>query len=250
MYSVIQKNQYVDLVFLSKDWDREDYYLNYVRSDKWNPDEILNEIYGIPIKKPVSLQSFTSHDYYDSQENFILQFEDQNKVFHLTLCGFSQKFTEGKCSKCPKTTFNLDPQGESCMKCTDHKEFFNHNDTMRHVRDGVCYGYQPKPDYPDYEGDKKKAGVFTSDIFDFDSCRGAAGCIAGKTCIILAILALAGVFGYMIYYWVNPCCTSSGCDCSRGTCCNNGSQASRRAAKLQKTQCGNSEEGAFFVILR
>jgi len=96
-------------LYVTKAWKENDnengrereFHLNILRIDRWNPAQILYEVHNIPILKPKRLEVLRSDDWSKQAEEFVLQFEGENKAYAMPLCSFSQYLHEGReCKPC------------------------------------------------------------------------------------------------------------------------------------------------------
>lgn len=79
---MIERWHHADILFSTVD-SKGTYYLNFVRAET-DFSGILFESYGIPAKQVKNLQTFVYEKGYE--ENFVIQYEGQNKVYEMPIC--------------------------------------------------------------------------------------------------------------------------------------------------------------------
>jgi hypothetical protein len=196
----------VDILYLTKTHDDKRHYLNMVRIAADDSQNILFRVNGIPSKELNEIQTYQNKHFNNTDENFVLQFKDQSAAYHLTFCGFDEKFVDGKCHACPKKQFNLDPQGATCAKCYKKKSSFtNLNVTMDFVRDEICFPAK-----------KKEEGFFSPERADQPE-----EIVMDVLFATMGALVTALIISYMccptrVELFFDSC---SSCDCCKDDCC-------------------------------
>lgn len=241
MVEMIHVNDHVDILYLSKAWKDETYFLNLIRLDRWRPDKVLYEIKEIPTRKPKRIEIFSSEDFFNKEELFVFQFEGENKAYSMPLCSFNEYLHEGKeCRKCKDFHYNLDPQGNFCQSCLHFGEEIFMSKAYDHVINGVCLE-DDKGGIKEWQEKEKQEADGYGPLFDFKSCNKNSRCIWFKVGINLLILICIAGISYAGYLLLSSNCEDGYECCNCYNCCKKKRLRSIRKAHLEE------DDGVIFL---